>query len=379
MNKDNNKKIGLLNFYFSDNYGAVLQAYALLMALKRIKANVEIVNLIPKLIHQKYSVISNPISLIKQKGLVKGIMSFLLTFKSIIFRIKRKRVFNNFRKKHLTISKKRYTSNIKEMLNDYVGIIIGSDQVWNPKIIKGHEDIYFLSQLRHQDLVIASYAASYGENTQSELQLRSLLDNISHFDYISVREHSLADNLRRLSESKQIFCHLDSAFLISSEEYLAIADTISFNGNYILVYDMNQSRELTQYVNKLAVKTDLEVISFSNGKKYFNSKGTFAKYSPTQFITLIHEANYVISSSFHGVVFSIIFEKKFIAFPDGHRGHRISDLLKTMNLSNRDCSFDYSVEIDIDNSIDYIRTKEIIAENRILALSYLRDTFRTSK
>lgn len=374
MEENKKEKIGLLNFHFSDNYGALLQTYALTKTIEDTGLSVENINFIPYNIQQKYVLFRNPFILIRENGIIKGLLKFLFSFKSIGLKLKRRREFNNFRKKRLNISNNLYKKEtIKNMVKDYDVIIVGSDQVWNPVIINGYEDVYFMKLEKKSDLRIVSYAASYGEDEISELDLRNLLTNISHFDYISVREKSLQSKLEIISDAKRIDCHIDPTFLLSSKEYIDIADTINVTSDYILVYDINYSEELIQYVNQLSKITGMGVLSFTKGKAYEKLIGTFRTYSPTQFLTLINNANYVISSSFHGIAFSVIFEKKFVAFPHKKRGSRVKDLLSDLDLAER--VYDYQIKkyIDIDQDIDYAKINQKLEVMRANAIDYIRD------
>ena len=203
------KKVGIMTFHFAHNYGAVLQAYALMKYLSQ-KFDVEIVNYVPNYIYQGYSL--NPFD-----GST-GVISFIYKILSGIRRYKQARKFVAFSKNCLNVGEKIVARNSLKYFTEKLDYLIcGSDQVWNTDIT-GKTGEYFLDFVTNETKCL-SYAASMGKDNNSEFFGNIVNATVQKYCAISVREKSCQDFLKRNFgiESEMV---LDPVFLLDEKEWV---------------------------------------------------------------------------------------------------------------------------------------------------------------
>lgn len=324
------KKIGIITFHSAHNYGAMLQAYALQHKLEE-NNTVEIINYRNNTIDNEYKVIK-----INHSGLKNTIKSIISNIVYFPRNVKRYKKFNKFMNESLKLTKK-YNSEkqLKEDFPKHDIYITGSDQVWNIEITNGLQDSYTLN-FGNDNIKRISYAASIGNDKVSSVDKKIYKEKLKNIDYISVREENAKKILEEEIE-KEIEVVLDPTLLLEQKEWENGLKTLkNEKEKYILAYVVSRDEEFIKIVNKLSEKTNLKVIHFS--KKDDGIKNVLRRAyteGPYEFINLIKNAEYVVCTSFHATVFSIIFNKKFIVIPHRKTGTRVTNLLKKLGLSNR--------------------------------------------
>lgn len=318
------KKIGILTFHDANNYGAVLQCYALQSFLsKNTKHEVEIINFKNKAIENEYNLFyycKNPIRLIKRN------INNIFHANKIL---SRKRKFNDFRDKYLILSKELLTFNdFKKHVETLNFIIVGSDQVWNKRITKKFKSIYTLKDISNVKKI--SYAASCGSiDIKNDKEYRSLFEDIIKFDAITVREPSTSEYLSDyFHQNIDYVC--DPTFLISRNEWERIAGTKPIIQNeYIFVYTIYWNEDIDKIVRNLKEETGYRVILCDNNFKLKGCDRDIKSLSPAEFLNIILYSKLVVASSFHGTVFSLLFNKNLISyvFKQNKNSNRITDIL----------------------------------------------------
>ena len=363
--------VGIITMHYADNFGSVLQAYALQETLKKFGYSPEFINFIIEDEFEAHNYKIQPIKRLNKFGFIKGTRRILSGIYRYNHNLKRKKLFNEFRKKYLIINPTLIIGdkNIKKQLQYYDILVTGSDQVWNPAFILPDGKAYLLN-FGTSNQKKYSYAASIAVAPLKMEQIDYSL--ISDFDGISIREEKQKNKLMELTGRNDIQVNIDPTFLLEKNEWLNLAEYKPMKRGYIFVYDFVSTQELIRFANKLAKKFDLDIISFSNSKFYINHVLWISECSPNMFLGLLNNATYSITSSFHGVALSIILEKNFIAFPHPTRGSRITGLLKLMGLENRLIYNSDDFE-DFDFSdIDYSPIREIIKNEREKSYDYLK-------
>ena len=316
------KKIGILTFHNAENYGAVLQAYALKTYLQQYKSFsfFDIIDYKSPLIELSYKYI-NSWSSYKSKGL-KKIISFLLQLFYLPNKIEKKKIFKKFDTDWL--------KSVDNDFNEYNSIIYGSDQIWNPTLTDD-DLIYFGKNYNGKKI---SYAASDG----GELDLTDkIVTYLKEFYRISCREKSLSDKLMKKLNSVSTVC--DPVFLLSKEDWInKFAHKPSID-NYVLIYKISENLDLDKEAVKFAKKNNKKVVQIVYSKSIkkifcFNQKIVSA-ISPNEFVGYFAYADFIFTTSFHGTAFSIILEKDFYTLSFNKRSERITDLLKEVGLENR--------------------------------------------
>lgn len=363
-------KIGIITITDGQNYGNRLQNYALQTTLEKL-------GLEPETIHRKTFRDKNALK-IRAKNIIK---TFLGRYNPYPYYIRKKK-FNEFNEKYVKFSK--YSTGFnkapQELKKSYDYFVCGSDQVWNPLIPIVIDDIESgFAQFADYNQRI-SYAASFGIKElpkEFENKFKNLLSGMRH---ISVREESGVKIVENLvgKEAKHV---LDPTLLLSKEEWMKISEKPEwFNGKkFILTYFLGQpDAVLQQYIMKIAKEKSLEIIALNIeflSNKEINNKDYFS-VSPSEFVWLINSCSLMLTDSFHGSVFSIIFNKPFRVFnrksveEGNNMGTRIDTLFKLFGLNNYgnineeiNEIFDYNykrynevIKIEQEKSIEYLKT-----------------------
>ncbi|GAB3769381.1 polysaccharide pyruvyl transferase family protein [Spirosoma horti] len=350
-------KIGIMTFHWGTNYGGVLQAYALQQFIKNnIKGSeVCIINYAPKThIESLYKCVATKH--------IRNIKSNLITY----FKEKN---FVHFRKKYLLTTKRYYSlDDLNADYPDFDIYICGSDQIWNPYIISEKASPYFLSFGKASTKRI-SYAVSFGCTDYPIEKMQLVKPYIQNFDAISVRENSGIDILKNEGILAQIMP--DPTLLLSYNDlYNLIPRRPPHKDDYYFSYALQKNQILIKNINQyVKIKKNIKIVNTKNLKS--------SMLSIESWLSNIRNSKFVITNSFHGVVFSILFQKPFVAIPvEGkHKGmnDRIYTLLNKFQLSDRILThYDEDlIENIIKNKINWTQVLEMQEELQKLAFSYL--------
>ena len=354
-------RIGILTFHCAHNYGAVLQCYALQEVLKGMGHTVEVIDYRPYYLTRAYKIVSlhrifsyNPLRFVKR---------FILECLSLPKRAKRFRKFDAFMNEYYKISSRR------EISSDYDVYIMGSDQIWNPKITKGFDGYYFgYFPFSKGERKYVAYAASMETNHLSESAKEYLRKALNNFDAIGVREIQLADLLRPLTD-KDVQVVLDPTLLVTSSFWNRFVGKRPLEEKYVLVYQARGESRITKKIaNYIANQLEALVVTVS-GLTYSRSKWMLHTESPWDFVNWFRYADCVVSSSFHGTAFSIVFNKPFYSVRSGRGDTRENSLLRRLNL--RDRLIDIN-SLPIYQDIDYKHVNDRLDKYRKESLYFLK-------
>lgn len=318
--------IKTLTTYNVYNYGASLQAYALMTYLKHKGHNVEIINYQPEYLRRKYNYKwVNPESKMSKfifTRCVYRIMKYLQRQTTI----KRKKAFDKFTSTQLCQTKTLYLSHsdLKNNPPEADLFIVGSDQVWNVFYETGRDDAFFL------DFVIegnkASYAASFSYlniDDKNATRIKSLLQD---FKAVSIREIQGISFLQKLGIKATWV--LDPVFLLSKNEWISLMPSYEKKEKYLLIYDFEGNKSLKLFAIKYAQTYNLKIYSINDTYPRFYAHKNFNNAGPQEFLTLIYNCEAFISNSFHGTAFSIIFNKPVFVF-NRHR-HKVNSRMESL-------------------------------------------------
>jgi len=311
------------------NTGASLQAFALSYYLKKLGHNIEIIDYKPEyLLHYQLWGVKNPKY---DKPIIRILYNILKLPQRIVERFsKRKRVFDQFTKEYLSLTKKKYTTN-EELKAENISadiIFAGSDQIWNTVFQNGKDPAFYLD-FASSKTICASYAASFATEDIVDEYKAIVGTWLKKLNFVSVRESSGIDILKKLGiENGCIVC--DPVFLLSKDEWRSFAVNNNCAEKYLLIYDFDNNDELNQKAVYIAKENGWKIYSiFPNSicdRCCFNC-------GPLEFVGLIKDAEMIISNSFHATAFSIIFEKHFLVFDRQEKiNTRMRDLLVSLNI-----------------------------------------------
>lgn len=320
-------KIGILTLPFNNNYGGMLQAYALKTFLENLGHEVWIINRKPN----------------KVFFLRKCISTFKYRIKNLDFKLYDleyvNQHMNSFKENYLSpFTIPYYTSSELYKCKDYNFdlYIVGSDQVWRRTYIDSRMKDYFFDFLNDSPIKRISYAASFGcaKNEYSKEDIEICRPLLEQFSAISVREKSginLIENVFQLS-NHNIRCVLDPTFLVNIEDYLKIiSNDLEKKENYIFNYTLDKTKEKQEILNEISnqYQYSIQTMNLPIGKY---NKGQIIE-PVEKWLAGIYMSNFVFTDSFHGMVFSIIFQKPFIVYINKERGaDRFISLLTQLGL-----------------------------------------------
>lgn len=370
-------KIGILTLTLHNNYGGILQSYALQTVLERMGNEVEVLN--RPFIYRKTKWSQIPKRIIK-KILGRDVIIFKECKYNKEAPIINKAVWD-FRKKYIHERIINSFRDIKE--DDYDCIIVGSDQVWRPKYFKSQWNTKFEDAFLHFTLGWKirriAYAASLGvgnwELTNNETTNCKAV--ITQFDGITVREESSISLLNQ-HLGINVKTALDPTLLLNEDDYLKLVNNGCIpksNGN-MLVYLLNIDKRKIDLIDRVA--KDRNLVPFSVNNKFVcipNSIQSSSLPSVESWIRGFCDAEFVITDSFHACVFSIIFQKPFVAIANYTRGvNRFTSLLKKYSL-NQNLIYDVN-EYKSGESYKY-DTKMVefmLSKERKVSLEFLKNS-----
>ncbi len=311
----------------SINFGAALQAYA----LQQFQIQNGIENRILD-VPAKKTMYEKPRKLTTKSGLITMYSNFVY----FVHKKSTKKMLNNFssfvdQNLHLT----RAYGNCEEIEEAELNadfLLNGSDQVFG---VRGSDDKLRMMDFGDHSIPRISYAASLGEYDWNDEEKELFKERIRHFAIVSVREQYAKEYLEPMIE-KPCEVNIDPVFLLQQKTWDTVITIPKNKEPYILCYPL-VSNELTQEViDKLKEKTGLKVVCIHIlPMKRIKADEYIFCAGPSEFLGLMKNAEYVVTSSFHGTAFSIIFHKKFFTLIKQYKSQRMTDLLKMLGLSNR--------------------------------------------
>lgn len=329
-------KIAIVTFHRTGNYGAALQSYALQTVLNE-RFNVEILDYrnkyLEKLYSQKDYSVKDKARLLARR-LVYPVKTAQLD--------KRKKRFEEFYQRFHHLSDTVYNlDNIDEAPAAYDAFIAGSDQVWNPHLSRDDWN-YFLEFAPARKRF--SYAASISIDNNNETNERMRRD-LSEFNSILVREYKALPFLESIGVKNQAVAVCDPVFLMTPDEWrksLSLGEG-NAKGKHVLLYTVANVKESLDFAKELAKNNNLPVVSIGSNQSVKTVDGVtnILDAGPMEFLRYIQEAAFVVTSSFHAMAFSIIFNVPFFyeLCQDGSNNNdRLENVAEVLHLKNRNIS-----------------------------------------
>lgn len=355
-----NKKVGILTFSYSSNPGSVLQAYALQQTISRIgNCRASIVNY-QKTQADKPIFGSNIFFGSIRTWTPKKVIAWTVRWLAYPLRMKKYHLF--FKKYYNSDPKKPCgREDMTALAEQYDAFVVGSDQVWNFDSINV-DYTYFLDFVKTHTQKI-SYAASFGQKGVPEAEKEKAAALIGEFSAISVREKEGVVTVGELT-SKSAEWVLDPSLIFPEEQWhsMAIAPKET---DYVFLYLRERSAPIEQFAKELAARNGLRLVSVYTHWK-LNKHGKKQKaLGPCEWLGYMKNARYVVTNSFHGICFSIVYKKDFfVNLLKGARAFtnpRIAGLLDQFGLNNR--CIDVVTDLVSPEPIDY-QTVDMIKRKR---------------
>jgi len=361
-------KIAILTYHRSYNYGAMLQAVATRYILSHMGHQVYFINYWPK--HQsllykevsiwktiKYCLKTNPLNVLK------------LSYKWLWQAIRRYK-YEKFISKYIS----KYYGNEKA---EYDVLLCGSDQIWRKQPITNNYNPFYFGDNDVKANIKMSYASSMGKLPQTKEDENTIKKLLKNLDYISVREKNLCEYIK-INTPYNAIQVLDPTLLLTKEQWedcVHIKEKM-FLEPYVLVYDLGQKFDKNN-IKHFANRNKLKVIETIQWIDFPEQQIKPATDNPADFLCLIKNASFVLTSSFHGMALSIVFNKPFYV-TSSHNIDRFKSLLQTLKLEDR-----WLDNCNISNllcrTIDYNTVKQILEKEKEKSINYLSENITKKK
>lgn len=362
-------KIGILTFHYAYNYGAVLQCYALQEALKEMGHEVSVID------YRQYD-IANAYKLFRKKKILSK--NPLLLVKNICketvlspFKLKRKRSFEEFIKQNLNLTRR---VSYDEIPDDFDVYIVGSDQIWNPKILGGKLDKAYLADFAfaRDGKILIAYAASSGPGKFNEQALAQLKETAERLDAVSVREENLWKTIDPLTQ-KKVEIVVDPTLLVNRNVWNKFVGQRLVQEKYILVYQVVNHPETLLTAKKLSRELGVKVIEIGAITRT-KIKDIFTKRladSPAVFLNLIKHAECMVTTSFHGTAISAIFNTPFYTIDINRKNDdRCANLLELLGQRNRFITSKFNENF---TPVDFTKTNKILERIKTKSTLFLEE------
>lgn len=353
-------KAAIITLHQVCNYGTQLQAYATQEKLKQFFDDVVFID------YRRFDTYGTGLLNSFTKGNPAKIPLILPTL------IYWRKVFGNFRKQYLNLTEKVYLHD--DDFADFVDFadvyIAGSDQIWNTGWNGGVIPAFYLSFVPENKPKFA-YASSFGKNNLTEYEIAASQKYIDKFAAISVREKSGVSILKNQYGYDNAICIIDPTLAMTPLFWRAVETDRKINEEYILIYNLNRSREFDNYAAELSIRTGLPLYRFcTRFDQVFRNGKSIVMPEIFDFVSLIDHAKYVLTDSFHATAFSMNMNTEPICvYPDNYSG-RISEFLKLINSEQRHIG-DFSDFDVVNRRVDFKKVNEILNKERQKVEEYL--------
>ena len=364
-------KVDVITRHAVGNYGSILQTYATQKVFEKLGYECEIID------YQRIDEKGN----ISWKTLLNNSTKWNKNFFTrLTYRIIQKPncylQYKKFSKYQEQLLKKTIEYNTNEELRKNLPsadvFCVGSDQVWGKIANQECDSTYFLDFVPKQYKCI-SYSASIGKENVPQEIINNIKTNLPRFSSILVREQSAVDIIKN-EGIDNVDLVLDPTLLLSKDEWSNLCNDIPRRKKkYILVYQLHDNKDFQKYVKKFSKKAKLPIIRicpsvqniFRGGKPVFLP-------TPQEFISYFRDAEYVITDSFHGTVFSIIYNKKIIDIVPGTTGTRITNILELLGLNDRILN-SYDDYTFLNKERSYEEVNKLLENKKIESIKKLND------
>lgn len=357
------------------NFGASLQAHALLSYISSIGHDVDVIDYMPSYITHNLSLWA--IGSKWNKNVFLRFAFYCYVVPQRLMQLKSRKKFDQFTNKYLKLTK-RYNSFEELQADPPIADVYfcGSDQIWNPQIYNGLDPAFYIA-FAPNGSTRASYAASFSVSSITEAEQKIMQPLLQKLDYIAVREKTGLSLLKDMGIEGGVNV-VDPVFLMTRNYWSSLTYTPKYK-NYILVYDQENSKEIKQCAKYLSKKTGKQIVAFRDLYPRHYADHVEAYAGPLDFISLISNADLVITNSFHCLSFSLILNTEFFVVPRTHQkvNSRMEDLMSIMGVSDR---FIKNIEqIDRATDIDCTYVKSAIDEMRSSSFNYIDMILRSKK
>lgn len=369
-------KAGIVTWFQYKNYGTVLQAYALQKYINsKNLAECELINYIPKKLWGYRLRVEPIVNKIKRE-------TKIVTDDEKKYESSKNEKFNKFISENIKLSRKiQNKEELKETNNIYDMFICGSDQIWNK-----YNPFYYL-RFVNDNKFKASYAPSFGRSKATDYKSKRK-KALERFNLISVREEQGKDIIKDLiGNDKEISIVSDPTLLLEKEEWEKISSSQLINGEYIICYLLGDRKKNKKYCYDIARKLNKPVFFIPVNYNQYSETGYIKDdiVGPSEFLSLLKNASFVCTDSFHGLIFSLLFVKDFVClkrFEDNDKtsqNSRIYSLSKKLEITDRILDSEEQMNEILKRKLNYEEINNRINNYKSKSKDYIERIFQKYK
>lgn len=367
-----NNKIAIMTWYTYKNYGTALQAAALYKKINELGLYPDIIQYTPRtgVSEPSMSALAKRAAN-KAKSIVNG--TYMPPEKA--------ELFDSFFKERITETRECKTYPELYMLNDeYNAFVCGSDQIWSPLNYDGN---YYLEFVKNSAKAVA-YAPSLGVSKIKDDDIKeSIIRNVSRFEHLSVRENLGAKLIKEIAgiDAEVV---LDPTLLMTGSEWDKYANVDKCpeikEKEYMICYFLGDADKYMSYVRALSAKAKIPFYVIPVTKKQKNKNAVPFEVGPCEFVSLIKNAKYVCTDSFHGMAFAVNYNIPFSVFKrfndkdPGSQNSRIFSLIEMLDLGSRLVDPGDKIDLKKISGFDFTEANKILEEKRALSRKYLKNS-----
>jgi len=359
-------KIGLITIHYANSYGGCLQALASQVLLSRYG---EVL-----IIDYKSPFLASSMRLLRFGRHPRSALHVIKDLCRILPRRRLIAKFRSFMNDYYHLTHPCNTDAKLAELNDQFDVFIcGSDQIWNPVITGGLDPHYLLDFVANKPRV--SFSTSAGSHNFSATECELMRKEVSRFVGLAFREDDLVDLVSNLVRRDDVMRTLDPTLLLSKEEWYSLLGIVRKvpEHPYIFVYTLKKDNLLYNVVKRIAERFKLKIIAVDQDPfLLYRADLHIRDASPSDYVSLIANAAFVVTNSFHGTAFAVNFGVPFITITPEHGLNRIVDLLESVGLEQRlvaDCG---ALDDLLEQEVDFDHPHRMLAAQRKESIAYLK-------
>lgn len=338
------------------NYGSALQSWALSQAINKIgegKWKAKLIDYCPDILMDKDPL--NPMKNMWDKD-EKSRKMCELSLPAIRENYKK---FNKFYNEKFIKTQKTYTSkNFNEVIKeeDINGFVCGSDTIFCIDEF-GFDEGYYANYDCMKNGYTISYAASFGDSHFDDKSYEKLNEYLQNFKALGLRENKMVSYVKEHTKV-EVQKVLDPTLLLEEKDYEQITEEPIEKEKYLLLYARRKNDKMNEYAEKIANENGWKIIEISLQATNAQKHKMFYEAGVEEFLALVKNAEYVVTNSFHGMIFSVQFKKQFVIFSREQCNTKIAELLDLFGLSDRmliDGNEEFNENIDWNHVFDKIQ------------------------
>ena len=350
------------------NYGSALQSWALTQAIDKLgegKWKAKLVDYCPDILADK-----DPLNPMKNMWDKHEESRKLCEMTLPAIRVNYEK-FNRFYNEEFNKTKKTYTS---KDFNDIVkdekinGFVCGSDTIFCIDEF-GFDDGYYANYDCMKNGYSISYAASFGDSHFNEESYKILSERLQNFKALGLRENAMVPYAKEHT-NVTVQKVVDPTLLLKEKDYETITAEPLENEKYLLIYGRRRNDKMNEFAEKIANENGWKIIEISLQAKNAEKHKMFYEAGVEEFLSLVKNAEYIVTNSFHGMIFSVQFRKQFVIFSREQCDTKITELLAMFGLSDRMLK---NGDEEFNKYIDYNAVHERIDVERNKSLEFLKD------